>query len=130
FVVHPFARRLADHFVATTDALGGRTLWLTSSGAMAERMEIHLAAQGGKLFARDGVHGVSYPAAKDAFSRAKTFLQNIGGFLSPRSAENHLSRLGLIAPPATESLFAGDAVAEIERVLRTAVPTAGRGDLL
>ena len=35
FVVHPYARKLADHFTAVTPALSGRTLWLTSSAAMA-----------------------------------------------------------------------------------------------
>ena len=30
FIVHPFARDLAQHFVATTPALAGHTLWFTS----------------------------------------------------------------------------------------------------
>ena len=35
FVVHPFAKQLAAHFITTTPALAGRHLWLTSSAAMA-----------------------------------------------------------------------------------------------
>src|SRR5688572_33054112 len=39
FVVHPFARQLAGHLVATTPALARRTLWLTSSHRMALALE-------------------------------------------------------------------------------------------
>src|SRR5436190_14251149 len=99
FVVHPFATQLADHFVETTAALRGRTLWLTSSASMAERLMAHLAAQGGALFSRDGVSGVSHPASGETFTRAKIYLQNIGGFIASREAEDHLARLGLIAAP-------------------------------
>src|SRR4051794_19754012 len=45
FVVHPFARKLAAHFVATMPALTGRTLWLTSSAAMAGRLVDYLCCR-------------------------------------------------------------------------------------
>src|SRR5437868_11261478 len=104
FVVHPFAKQLAEHFVAATPALRGRTLWLTSSAAMARRLAEHLAAQGGELFSRDGANGVSHPTSADTFTRAKIFLQNIGGFIGSREAEDHLARLKLIPAAAPEPL--------------------------
>src|SRR4051812_16435254 len=130
FVVHPFARQLADHFVATTPVLKGRTLWLTSSATMAGWLKQHLASQGGELFSGEGVHGVSHPVSTGTFTRAKTFLQNIGGFIASREAEDHLVRLQLIPAAGPESLFAGDARAEVGRVIRRAAPTAGEADLL
>lgn len=142
FVVHPFARRLADHFTATTPALAGRTLWLASSGRMANALVAHLngrpaAAAAGRPpepiaqpFSRDGVHGASHPTDPDLFARAKTFLQNVGGFLSSREAEDRLVQLGVLDAIFPEKSFAGDASAEVRRVLRRTLPAAQAPDLL
>src|SRR4051812_47300242 len=87
FVVHPFARQLIAHYSATTPALAGRTLWLTSSAAMAHALVQHVGpAARPEIFSRDGLHGVSHPTSPEVYTRAKTFLQNIGGFLSSREA--------------------------------------------
>lgn len=131
FVVHPFTKHLAAHFIAATPALAGRTLWLTPSAAMADRLLTHLAAPAAQRFDHSGVHGISHPVADtDLAARAKTFLQNIGGFLSSREAEDHLLRLGLIPSLHAEPTFAGDAAAEVRRHLRRALPTAADSDLL
>ncbi len=132
FVVHPFARQLAAHFTAADPALAGRTLWLTSSGRMARGLSRHLetAAAAPRLFSHEGLTGVSHPTSPATAARAKTYLQNIGGFLSSREAEDHLVRLGLRAAPFAEATFAGDATAEIRRVLRRALPACGDDDLL
>ena len=131
FVVHPDARQLAAHFVATTPALAGRTLWLVTSARMAAALVAHLGPSGdARLFARDGLPGVSHPDSADLSGRAKVFLQNIGGFLSSRAAEDHLIRLGLIAAPFAEEAFAGDAGAEVRRHLRRALPGTHDSDLL
>ena len=129
FVVHPFARQLAEHITSLTPALAGRTLWLTSSGKMARALAGHLgpAAQ---VLDRDGLHGASHPAAPADAARAKTFLQNLGGFLASREAEDHLVRLGLIPAAYTEETFPGDAGAEVRRHLRAALPGTGDRDLL
>lgn len=131
FVVHPFARQLAAHYTATTPGLAGRTLWLTCSARMAAALASHLGPVcDAAIFARDGLHGVSHPAAAtDAAPRAKTFLQNIGGFLSSREAEDHLLRLGLLTAPHPEEIFAGDPSAEIRRHLRRALPGTSDADL-
>lgn len=132
FVVHPFAVQLANHFTSTEPTLSGRVLWLTSSVAMARTLAARLgAAAGAVVFTRDGLHGVSHPgAASDTALQAKTFLQNVGGFISSREAEDHLVRLGLLPARFDENSFAGDAMAEIRRVLRRALPECGDGDLL
>jgi len=131
FVVHPFARQLVAHLVASTPALAGRTLWLTSSRRMAEALFAHLSqASGASLFASEGIHGVSHPESSDLFGRAKVFLQNIGGFISSREAEDQLVRRQLMASAFGEEVFAGEATAEIRRVLQRALPTAHAGDVL
>jgi len=131
FVVHPFARELARHFVNATPALGGRILWLTSSEKMAQALVAHLgAASGAAIFSRDGLHGVSHPESPDTSARGKVFLQNLGGFLSSREAEDHLVRLGLAAAPFPEETLTGDAAAEVRRHLRRALPGTADADLL
>lgn len=133
FVVHPFTRQLAAHLAATTPALAARTLWLTTSPRMAHALAATLSpyATGVDVFSRDSLYGVSHPVSPDLYARAKTFLQNIGGFMSSREAEDHLVRLGLLPAPFAESTFSAPAAAgEIRRVLRGALPPATDADLL
>ncbi len=133
FVVHPFTRQLIGYFTKKQSALAGRTLWLTSSARMAELLAQHLgpAAKGVARFTSDGLHGISHPAAdNDTAVLAKAFLQNIGGFLSSREGEDALRRLGLLAAPYAETAFGGDAIAEVRRVLRRALPECADADLL
>ena len=131
FVVHPFARQLGEHCLAGFEpAKKNHTLWLTSSGKMAGALAAHLAAVAGvALFEHNGFHGVSHPVSADTFARAKVFLQNIGGFISSREAEDHLVRLGLRAAPHAEESFSGDALAEIHRQLHHALPGTTPADL-
>ncbi len=132
FVVHPFAKQLAAHFVATCPELKGRTLWLVTSAAMATALVGHLAGSAPALFTRDGLAGVSHPESAATFARTKVFLQNIGGFLSSREAEDHLVRLGLLAAPSAETALPGGgaaAAAEIRRHLRTVLPGTTDADL-
>lgn len=125
FVVHPDARQLAAHYVATNPALAGHTLWLTSSLAIAENLVTHLAKSSAQLFVdTHGLHGVAHPATATAtYALAKTYLQNLGGFISSREAEDHLVRLGLRAAIYPEETFAGDAPAEIRKNLRRVLNT-------
>ncbi len=131
FVVHPFARRLAAHLVESTPALVGRTLWLTSSAAMARGLTAHLgAARGAEPYSQAGLYGTSHPTAPETSALAKTYLQNIGGFLSSREAEDRLVALRLLPGPHPEERFAGDAPAEIRRQLRPVLPGAADPDLI
>lgn len=131
FVVHPYTKQLAAHLAGTVSALGGRTLWLVSSARMAADLAGHLGTdRGATVFAHGGIHGVSHSESADTFGRAKTFLQNIGGFLSSRAAEDELVRLGVKSSVDAEPVFAGDATQEIRRVLRTVMPAAGDADIM
>ncbi|HEX2861375.1 MAG TPA: aminotransferase class I/II-fold pyridoxal phosphate-dependent enzyme [Lacunisphaera sp.] len=131
FVIHPFARQLVAHFTASTPALYGRTLWLTSSAAMARTLLAHLTStRGAELYTQHGLCGVSHPESPETHALAKVFLQNIGGFLSSREAEDHLVALGLLPAPHPEDVFKGDGPPEIRRQLRTALPGTSDGDLI
>lgn len=131
FVVHPFSRRLAEHCLAgIASADQPRTLWLTSSARIAQALAVHLAPTPGvALFARDGLNGVSHPVSADTFARTKVFLQNIGGFISSREAEDHLVRLALQPARHAEETYSGDATAEIHRHLHRALPGTTASDL-
>jgi len=132
FVVHPFSRQLAAHLSATVPALAGRTLWLTSSARMAEALAaiLHPAAPATATFSHDGLHGVAHPESSDVYARAKTFLQNVGGFLSSREAEDNLVRIGHIPAPYPENQFIGDSAAEVRRLLHEALPGTVEADLI
>jgi cystathionine gamma-synthase len=122
FVVHPLARRLTS-LLAKRHGLGERTLWLASSRRMAGRLLGHLQSAGpvgaaASLFEGDGVFGVSHPESKEIALLAKLYLQNIGGFLSSREAEDRLAAIGAGPVPGAEELFQGDARREVLRLLR------------
>lgn len=131
FVVHPFARRLTD-LLAARHGLEGRTLWLASSPWMAAGLRRHLEIEGAdaRAFEADGVHGVSHAPSAPVHQRARHYLQNIGGFLSSREAEDRLAALGLGPPAAPEELFAGDADSEVRRVLSPAFAGVPARDLI
>ncbi len=132
FVVHPFAQRL-NAALAERHGLSGRTLWLASSSRMAAGLLAHLrraGAAGASPFDGDGVHGVSHPASAETALRAKQYLQNIGGFISSREAEDRLAALGLGPVPGVEASFEGNAAAEVRRVMRPLFPGAGDADLI
>jgi cystathionine gamma-synthase len=81
-------------------------------------------------FERDGVSGVSHPDSPEVALRAKLYLQNIGGFLSSREAEDRLVAMGLSPLPRAEEAFAGDARAEVLRALLPLFEAAGEADIL
>ena len=134
FVLHPCLRQLSKH-LALQHGLTGRTLWLTASARSAATLAAHLAAlpagRGAPIqpFSDQGLHGVVHPENSELYGGAKNLLQHTGMFLGSREAEDALVRLGVAPSAATELLFAGDALAEIKRVLRRALPAAGEADL-
>jgi cystathionine gamma-synthase len=133
FVVHPFARRLTA-VLAERHGLGSRSLWLASSRRMAGRLLTHLQASGaaGKAaasFAGEGVFGVSHPESKELSLLAKLYLQNIGGFISSREAEDRLAAIGAGPAPADEETFQGDAQGEVIRILKPMFAGTADADL-
>jgi cystathionine gamma-synthase len=132
FVVHPLARRLTSE-LAARHGLRGRTLWLASSRPMAGALLAHLRASGAAgaaLFEDDGVAGASHPESAATFQLAKQYLQNVGGYISSREAEDRLFALGLGPVPADEESFEGDAASEVRRVLAPQFAGAAARDLL
>jgi len=119
FVVHSHAKQLCE-FLGRAPALAGRSLWLVTSPAMAAALADHLGRTGpaqAAPFALEGIDGVAHVDTPELNARGKVFLQHLGGFLSTRAAEDHLVRLGVRPAAEPEKLFAGDATAEIKRVL-------------
>ncbi|WP_438480402.1 PLP-dependent transferase [Oleiharenicola lentus] len=132
FVVHSHAKQLCA-LLGRRAELAGRSLWLVTSAKMAAELATHLntdtAAQAAP-FQVDSLHGVAHTDTPALNSRGKVFLQHLGGFLSSRAAEEELVRLGELPAIAEEKLFAGDATAEIKRVLHEAYSTASAADIL
>ncbi len=129
FVVHPFLQQLAAE-LSRVHGLGEHTLWLTSSAAMAGRLAVQLGTASVVRVSDHGIHGLAHPPSPELAARAKVFLQNVGGFLSSRAAEDELVRRGLLPAAAPEELFAGDAAAEVRRQLRPAFPGIADDQLL
>jgi cystathionine gamma-synthase len=133
FVVHPFALRLGAE-LSKRHRIEGRKLWLTSSRRMAAALLSHLkavpAGADAMLFGRDGAHGVTHPDSPEAALRAKLYLQNIGGFMSSREAEDVLAAMGAGPIPGNEEVFAGNAAAEVVLNLKPVFAGARTADLL
>ncbi len=134
FVIHPFARRLAA-VLSERAQVRGRKLWLASSERMAAGLLAHLRAagpqgKGAAPFKGEGVHGVTHPESAELALRAKLYLQNIGGFISSREAEDRLAAIGAGPVPHAEETVAGDAAAQVLGCLRPMFAGTGEGDLM
>jgi len=132
FVVHPFARRLGA-VLSERSRLAGRTLWLASSARMAGALLAHLrsaGAAGAAPFERDGVHGVSHPESPELAQRAKLYLQNIGGFISSREAEDRLAAMGAGPQPHAEETLPGEPASQVLGALGPLFAGTAGGDLL
>ncbi len=132
FVVHSHARQLCE-VLGRRPELAGRSLWLVTSAKMAAALAEHLgrsAPAQTATFSHDGIEGVAHTDTAELNARGKVFLQHLGGFLSSRAAEDHLVRLGERPVTEPEKLFAGDAAAEVRRVLRRAFAAARDNDIL
>ena len=101
---------------------------------MAGRLLAHLQAGapdgGAAPFAADGVFGVSHPPSRETGLLAKLYLQNIGGFLSSREAEDRLAESAPGPAPGREEPFVGDARGEVLRHLGPLFAGASDEDLL
>jgi hypothetical protein len=133
FVVHPFARRLAE-VLAEARARGPDALarLVPQDGRRAPGAPP--GPPGGvrrrAIFAATGSSASPIPSRHELAQRAKLYLQNIGGFISSREAEDRLAALGSGPLPGAEETFKGDAAADVKGILRPSVRGRGRGDLL
>jgi len=112
FYLHAFNRKLAHH-IAQQQGLFNCELWLTCSGQRADDLVTELGPPA-KRIEHDGLVGVAHPRDPDFFKRAKLYLQNTGGFLSSREAEDALERAGELTA-TSEELAPTETAAEIIR---------------
>ncbi|GAB5560162.1 MAG: aminotransferase class I/II-fold pyridoxal phosphate-dependent enzyme [Synoicihabitans sp.] len=129
FVSHRFNQQLTE-IIATELGLDERHLWLTCSESMAGLLQKQIGATAESVV-RGSIHGVSLPKNPEINKTAKTFLQNVGGFLSSREAEDELAARG-ICVPAEETLATDDdaARAAIREVLVDAHAGSTTDDIL
>lgn len=115
FVVHPFAKKAGAHLLRTL-GLAGHDIWLTSSIRAAEQLRLHLGEPAQLLPAEAALTGVTFPTDAALSSRAKTFLQHAGMFLSSREAEDYLLRIGELSAAGAqqEKTFEGYAPANVK----------------
>jgi cystathionine gamma-synthase len=132
FVVHPLLQQLAAR-VGEEYGLSGKTVWLTSSARIADLLARRLGPGVASVIREEegaGLHGVVHDTTPEHDAAAKLFLQNIGGFMSSRAAEDELVRRGLLPSAAPEPSFEGNSVAEVERQLLPAFPGATPADIV
>ena len=116
FVLHRFLRKIGEHWQALFET-PNHSYWPTSSESMANRLQAHLAEVPSKLIIHRGVPAVRIQSDERNDSQAKAFLQHIGGFLSPRQAEDYLVAEGLLDSAQAEQVYEGDATARIREEL-------------
>lgn len=116
FVLHSFLRQIGAHWQSLFQT-PNHTYWPTSSEGMAKRLQAHLANVESKLIIHRGVSALRIPTYQQTDADAKAFLQHIGGFLSPRQAEDYLVAEGLLPAAQAEALYEGDPVARIRQEL-------------
>ncbi len=119
FAVHPFIRELTA-LATAQHARPGEQLWPVLNARAAGALVQQLGE--GRVFETDRVLFVAHRADPVVAQRAKLWLQHTGGLLSSRGAEDALVRRGARTAGAPEKLFAGDAAAEVRRVLAPLFP--------
>lgn len=112
FVLHRFNQQLTALFATELD-LENETLWLTSSARMAGDLASELGSIA-RPIEHGGIHGVAHACSTESDLHARRYLQNTGGFLSSREAEDILIARGKI-PPSDEDLVPIEGAAEIIR---------------
>jgi cystathionine gamma-synthase len=129
FVLHPYVLQLTAYYLKKS-GYEGLKLWLTSSEAMAEKLEGYLVGATNLVrFNIDSIFGVAHIDSVELNARAKGFLQHVGGFISSRQAEDQLVSYGIIPEVNEEILFSGDSDLEIKKYLLKALPAASVEDL-
>lgn len=128
FAVHPLVQELTQE-LARTLAQPGEQVWPVLTPRTAAALVAHLGAGRARATAHAGISVVVHAADPALATQAKLWLQHTGGLLSSRGAEDALVRLGRRAGTVPEAIFAGDARAEVERVLLPCFQGATRADL-
>lgn len=128
FLLHRFNQELAA-CIRDELNLGETQVWLTCSAAMARSLTAELGGAA-RRFTHEGIHGVAHAADAALTTQARRYLQNVGGFLGSREAEDQLARRGRRSV-ATETLAPLDTAADVVRsVLVDAHAGAAAADIL
>lgn len=128
FVTHPYVRTLTHEF-ARRHRLQDQSVWLVSSGFLAEKMRVWLGGDGVEVRTEGAVAAVAFPPDQDRSVRAKAFLQHTGGFVSSRQAEDLLVAAGIVPAPAPEECVWTDSLGVVQRELADAFVGARADDL-
>lgn len=130
FVVHSYNRQLAAVVIADLE-LADHQLWLTCSARAADALLAELGSAHAIRVDHEGLHGIAHPTDRDLARRAKIYLQNTGGFLSSREAEDRLAARGALASVDPETLAPADtALATVTDTLLAAYPGTARRDII
>lgn len=125
FVLHQFNQQLAGQIRSEADITEPH-VWLTCSAAMARNLIEELGGHA-RAFAHRGIHGVAHDGDEATVTHARRYLQNVGGFLSSREAEDQLAQRGLI-PAAPEELASLDHAADTIRAVLVEAHAGSRGE--
>jgi cystathionine gamma-synthase len=128
FAIHPLVQELTRELTVAL-AKPGEQLWPVLTARAAAGLVAQLGAGRARASAHAGVAVVLHATDPELAQQAKLWLQHTGGLLSSRGAEDALVRLGRRPASASESTFAGDARAEVERVLLPLFGDASPRDL-
>ncbi len=129
FFVHPCVSELRTRLEETCGPVG-QTLWPVRSARGATKLVRQLGS-GSAMTALGGtVHAVVHDATVEWQNQARRYLQHTGGLLGSREAEDALVRGGWRGAAEREELFAGNAVAEVQRVLGGLFAGTNEGDRL
>jgi cystathionine beta-lyase/cystathionine gamma-synthase len=101
FVVHDLIQQMASRWSQRLN-LGSDVLWLTASKRVAEELMVYLEPVESTVFEHEGIWGVAHSEDPEVANHAQQFLQHIGGGLSSRQAEDHLTKAGLVEPEPEE----------------------------
>ena len=128
FVLHRFNQQLTALF-ATELGFENETLWLTSSARTASDLAQELGSIAHAI-EHHGIHGVTHHPSADSDLHAKRYLQNTGGFLSSREAEDILVARGEATLADEELAPLAGATDTIRRVLVNAHAGSRAEDIL
>lgn len=128
FALHPLVQELIRVFAADL-ASADEQVWPVISPRAAAGLVAQLGALA-RATSHAGVAVVIHRSTPELTTRARLWLQHTGGLLSSRGAEDALVRLGRRGSAEPEQVFAGDARAEIARVLLPRFAGAESRDLL
>ena len=116
FFMHPCVAELCAK-LAETNCGARETLWPVRSARVARALVTQLGTGEAKPGLGGAVQVVTHVTTADLSAQARLYLQHTGGLIGSREAEDALVRGGWRDAAEREELFAGDAAAEVQRVL-------------